>query len=124
MAVVLLSGDLMGASRVEGAARLSGVEFRMLGSVDATIECCAEQKVSLVMVDLATAGLDVSSLVARLKSNQEAPAIVAFGPHVHEAALDAAQEAGCDRVLSRGQFMSQAGPIIARYAAAKPDAAD
>ncbi len=124
MLVVLLSGDLMGASRIAGAARLANVEFRMAGSVDATIDCCAEQKVSLVMVDLAMAGLDVFSLVARLKSNQEAPAIVAFGPHVHEAMLDAAQEAGCNHVLSRGQFMSQAGAIIARYAAAKPDAAD
>jgi DNA-binding NtrC family response regulator len=120
MAVVLLSGDLMGASRIEGAARLSGVEFRMIGSVDAVIDCCAAQRVSLVMVDLATAGLDVSSLVERLKSSSEhGPAIVAFGPHVHEAALDAAQEAGCDQVLSRGQFMSQAGAIIARYQAGR-----
>ena len=40
---VLLSGDLMGASRVEGAARLAGVEFRMVGSVDAAVDCCAER---------------------------------------------------------------------------------
>jgi CheY-like chemotaxis protein len=119
MAVVLLSGDLMGASRVEGAARLSGVEFRVVGSVDAAIDCCAAQSVSLVMVDLATSGLDVSALVERLKiSSRRAPAVVAFGPHVQKAALDAAQEAGCDQVLSRGQFMSQASAIIAHYAAA------
>ena len=123
MAVVLLSRDLMGASQIEGAARLSGVEFRMVGSVEATIDCCAAQSVSLVMVDLATAGLDVSSLVERLKiSSRRAPAVVAFGPHVHEAALVAAQKAGCDQVLTRGQFMSQVAAIIAQYAAANPRA--
>jgi DNA-binding NtrC family response regulator len=119
MAVVLLSGDLMGASRVEGAARLSGVDFRMAENIDAAVECCVAQPVTLVIVDLATAGLDVAALVERLKNKSaHRPAIVAFGPHVHEATLDAAKAAGCDQVLSRGQFMSQAGAIIARCAAA------
>jgi DNA-binding NtrC family response regulator len=118
--VVLLSGDLMGASRVEGAARRAGVDFRMVGSVEAASDLCAEQAVALLVVDLATAGLDVAALVGRLKRDaKRAPAIVAFGPHVHEAALDAANAAGCDHVLSRGQFMSQSGAIIARFAAAK-----
>lgn len=115
MAVVLLYGDLMGASRVEGAARLAGVEFRLVGNVDAAVAYCAEQSVSLVMVDLATAGLDVSSLIERLNGRDERPAIVAYGPHVHEAVLDAARAAGCDLVLSRGQFMGQADAIISRY---------
>lgn len=120
MAVVLLSGDLMGASRVEGAARLLGVEFRMVGSVDAVVDCCAAQPVALVMVDLATAGLDVAALVERLKGrSNHVPAIVAFGPHVHDAMLTAAKEADCDRVVSRGQFMSQAGEFISRYSTNK-----
>jgi DNA-binding NtrC family response regulator len=117
MAVVLLSGDLMGASRIEGAARLAGVDYQMIGSVDAAVDCCAARPVALVMVDLATSRLDVASLVERLKGRTDnVPAIVAYGPHVHEAVLDAAKAAGCDQVLSRGQFMSQAGAIIAQFA--------
>jgi DNA-binding NtrC family response regulator len=120
MAVVLLSGDLMGASRVEGAARMASVEFRMVGNVDAAVECCAAQPVMLVMVDLATAGLDVAALVERLKGrSNHVPTIVAFGPHVHDAVLDAAKEAGCDQVVSRGQFMSQADAIVARFSTNK-----
>lgn len=117
MAVVLLSGDLMGASRIEGGARLAGTECRMVGNVDAAVLACAAQPVALVMVDLTTAGLDVTALVERLKGRSENVPIVAYGPHVHEAMLDAAKAAGCDRVLSRGQFLAQADAIIAHYAA-------
>ena len=118
MAVLLLSGDLMGASRVEGAVRQVGTAFRMVGSVDAAAQWCAEQPVSLVIVDLATAGVDVSELVSRLTGcGGNAPAIVAYGPHVQEAVLDTAQSAGCDAVFARGQFMGQVAAIITKYAA-------
>jgi DNA-binding NtrC family response regulator len=89
----------------------------MVDSVDAVIAACAATPVKLVAVDLGTAGIDVPALVQRLKGRTEnVPAIVAYGPHVHEAALEAAKEAGCDAVVSRGQFMSQADAIFARYA--------
>jgi DNA-binding NtrC family response regulator len=119
MAVVLLSGDLMGASRVEGAARLTGVGYRMVGNVDAVIDACAATPVSLVAVDLSTAGIDVAALVERLKNRTESvPTVVAYGPHVHEAVLQMAKKAGCDVVLSRGQFMSQVDAILAEHATA------
>jgi DNA-binding NtrC family response regulator len=115
----------MGASRIEGGARLAGAEFRMVGNIDAAMLACAAQPVALVMVDLTTAGLDVTSLVERLKARSEnVPAIVAYGPHVHETMLDAAKAAGCDHVLSRGQFLAQADAIIAHYAAPASKAPD
>jgi hypothetical protein len=43
-------------------------------------------------------------------------AIVAYAPHVHEDRLRAATEAGCNEVLSRGQFDRQMDDILARYA--------
>jgi DNA-binding NtrC family response regulator len=117
MTVLLVSGDLMSASRVEGAVRQAGADLRQIGSVAAAIDFCVNETVPLVLVDLATAGLDVAELVAGLKSiGERSPAIVAYGPHVHEAALEAAQAAGCDAVLSRGQFMSQAAAIVAQFA--------
>ena len=117
MAVLLVSGDLMGASRIEGAARLAGVDFRMVGNADSAVEVCAAGNVPLVMIDLALAGLDVDSLVSRLKNLPNgALAIVAYGPHVHEAKLAAAEAAGCDQVLSRGQFLSSVDAVIARHA--------
>jgi len=125
MAVVLLSSDLMGGSRVESAARRLGVDLRIVGNIDAALDYCAVQRVPLVIVDLGTAGLDLSSLITRLKSGPEhGPATVAFGPHVHEETLDAAKAAGCDLVLSRGQFMSQADTILALYGGTDPRADD
>lgn len=117
MAIVLVSGDLMGASRIEGAAQFAGVDFRMVGSADAAIELCTASRVPLVMVDLTLVGLDVGALVDRLKGLPDGgPAIVAYGPHVHEAKLAAAQAAGCDAVMSRGQFLSNVDAIVAEYA--------
>jgi DNA-binding response OmpR family regulator len=121
MAVVLLTGDLMGASRVEGAARQAGVELRMATNADAALDCCSVEDVALVVIDLSTSSLDVSALVARLKGRTgHVPAIVAYGPHVHEETLISARAAGCDEVFSRGQFLSQGGAIIARYAGSDP----
>jgi len=38
--------------------------------------------------------------------------VVAFGPHVHEERLAAAREAGCDEVLSRGEFFARVNAIV------------
>lgn len=118
MAVVLLSRDLMGAARIEGAARLAGTGYRMVGSLDAALEACAANRTLLLFVDLTTPGLDISQLVDRADALATgAPKIIAYGPHVHEAALAAAKSAGCDEVLSRGQFMSRVDALIAAQTA-------
>jgi hypothetical protein len=117
MAVVLVSGDLMGASRIEGAARFARIDFRMLSNADSAVEFCAATRVPLVMIDLTLAGLDLESLVSRLKNLPNGgPTIVAYGPHVHEAKLAAAQAAGCDAVMSRGQFLSNVDAILTQHA--------
>ncbi len=118
--VVLLSGDLMGMSRVEGAARQAGLDFRFLPNVDAVADFCAMQPVALVLIDLATLRLDVAALIRRLRNEAagRVPQTIAFGPHVHEEALEAAAAAGCDLVLSRGAFMAQLGTILVENAAA------
>jgi CheY-like chemotaxis protein len=117
MSVVLLSGDLMSASRIEGAARLAGESYLMVGTVEAAVEACTTSPAALVLVDLTTRGLDIVSLVERTKALAGAkPTIIAYGPHVHEAVLVAAEAAGCDQVLSRGQFMLRVDALIAAYA--------
>lgn len=117
MAVVLLSGDLMGASRIDGAARLAGVSYRMVSSVDAAVAACAESEATLLLVDLATPAIDVAALVERAKSQpHRTMTIVAYGPHVHEAVLAAAESAGCDQVMSRGQFMSRVDALVSAHA--------
>ena len=60
---------------------------------------------SLVVIDLGTPRIDPAQLVSELRlSGGEGLRILAFGPHVHEQKLAAARAAGCDEVLTRGQF--------------------
>jgi CheY-like chemotaxis protein len=113
MTVVLLSSDLTVLSRVEGAAIRLGLTLKSATTVSAAIELCEADGNNTVVVDLSMASLDVASLVSQMKSIEgTASRVVAFGPHVHEQRLAAAREAGCDLVVSRGQFFSQVETIL------------
>jgi DNA-binding NarL/FixJ family response regulator len=77
----------------------------------------AETVPQLVIVDLTLSTLDLATLVAQLKTAHDGRStIVTFGPHVHEGRLAAAVAAGCDEVLSRGQFFAQLDAIVGRFA--------
>jgi DNA-binding NarL/FixJ family response regulator len=113
--VVLLSADLMTQSRIEAAARRCGLALRSTFDSESLLAKCAKPPAALVIVDLTLATVDIASVVSQLRSLPGAgPAVIAFGPHVHQALLDAANRAGCDEVLSRGQFFAQVDAILAR----------
>src|SRR5688572_7330348 len=101
MNVVLLSNDLMTQSKVGDACRSAGCEFKAAPTVDRLIESVSES--TIVVLDLAMQNYDVADVITKLRSLQAAVrAILAFGPHVHEARLQAATDAGCDAVFARG----------------------
>jgi DNA-binding response OmpR family regulator len=113
MTVVLLSSDLTVLPRVESTASRYGNAVRIASTSSQAIDFCNSEKAGLLIVDLATPSLDIGAVVNLSKSNAaSAPRIVAFGPHVHEDKLAAAQVAGCDLVVSRGQFFSQLEAIL------------
>ena len=105
MPVYYLTGDLLFSSRVSGAASHLGVDLQIVGSVaqllqraDASLDC------KLVLVDLTLSSLELDAAVQAIRERLPQARIVAYGPHVQEALLTAAAAAGCDEVLSRGQF--------------------
>ena len=113
MTVVLLSGDLTVLSRVEGAAARLGQAIRSASGESQAVELCQGDDVNALIVDLSMPSLDVASLLNQLKASEgSGTRVVAFGPHVHEQRLAAAREAGCDLVVSRGQFFSQLETIL------------
>jgi hypothetical protein len=71
--------------------------------------------VHLVVLDLSIPEVDVSALVSTVRKHADAAKVVAFGPHVHADKLDAARLAGCDEVVSRGQFFAQLDAILQRW---------
>ncbi len=118
MFAILLSADLMTASQAQGAAARAGCLLKTVANsaqllAVATQELANQQQPILLILDLTTPGVDPASLVPQLAALMPRPTILAFGPHVHEARLQAAADAGCDRVLSRGQFHAQCEQILA-----------
>ncbi len=118
MNIVLFSGDLLVVSRVQNAAAAAGFRVQSVGNLTQAVEKCAELHPSLVIADLSAPALDIAELVTELRASQaddaKAPRIIAFGPHVHEDRLAVARDAGCDDVMSRGQFFGQIDAILAR----------
>ena len=113
-AAVFLTGDLIFASKVQAAAGRTGNRLDVVMSAAALLERM-QDGTRLVLVDLTAPGLDIGDLVPKVRAVQNPPAVVAYAPHVHEQTLAAAVEAGCDEVLTRGQFNSQIDSILDRY---------
>jgi DNA-binding response OmpR family regulator len=115
----LLTGDLMTQSRVAAAAERCGASLQMASDAASLVAKCTDSAVPIVLIDLTFKPLDIAALVAQLKSFAEVKrVIIAFGPHVHESLLATAEEAGCDEVLSRGQFFGQLDAMLERLIAA------
>jgi CheY-like chemotaxis protein len=112
MAILLLTNDLMASSRAAGTARQSGTTLHTVANSVAALQQLQEAAYSLAIVDLTTVGSAIGALVEDLKRIQPELSIMAYGPHVQEHLLEAARSAGCDRVLTRGQFHAQMTEII------------
>jgi len=96
----------MFSSRVVGAAQALGVQVQLVANAAAlpekiTADC------RLVLVDLSLDGLNLPAAVQAVRSGAPQARIIAYGAHVDEAALADASDAGCDTVLTRGQFHKQ-----------------
>jgi len=116
--VIFLSTDLIFSSRVAGAARNAQVDLTSASSVEAAVARLTIEPASLVILDLTLSKLNVADAVSRLKqtSNEQA-VLIAYAPHVHADVLKSAKEAGCDQVLTRGQFDQQIESILRTFAA-------
>ncbi len=119
MKLLLLSNDLMIGARVEGAARQCGLTMVTVRDSQAAIDAACENDCRLLIVDMRLPGLDVGSLVEAIRDcRDELLPIVACAPHVHEAKLAAAREAGCDAVVTRGQLDREAEAIVEKLLSA------
>jgi len=105
MLILLYATDLMTISQARGAATACGATVASVGSAAALAEKLNGEPVAAVVFDIDHARGELPGLVATIRAAHATARIAAFGPHVREEALAAAQAAGCDLVLSRGQFL-------------------
>jgi CheY-like chemotaxis protein len=109
--VLFLSSDLMFSSRVMGAAKALGASVQLVADPSAlpdklTADC------RLALVDLSLERLNLPAAVSAIRAGAPAARIIAYGAHVEQAALADAAEAGCDQVLTRGQFNQQYAEVL------------
>ena len=119
MPIYFLTNDLVFPSRVAGVAQQLGDKLETAISADALIaKLSTSTPGAVVLLDLNSPSVDPAAIVPQLKALPQPPqAIIAFGPHVHEQKLAAATAAGCDMVLTRGQFDSQMSALLSRFSA-------
>jgi DNA-binding NarL/FixJ family response regulator len=114
--VVLVSADLTIVSRVQGACTKLAATLRTVSNLEQAVAAMDSKAAEIVILDLSTPQLDVDAVVIAARPDAASAAkVVAFGPHVHAERLAAAQRAGCDDVVSRGQFFAQLDAILERW---------
>ena len=118
MRLLFYTTDLVFSSRVRAAALQLGYSVDLLSDEDELLRLAARGSPAVVCIDLETPGVDVGKVVGELNAQESQPtAIIAYAPHVHQARLAAARDAGCDEVLSRGKFHNQVEQVLTRYMA-------
>ncbi len=113
-ALVFVS-DLFFQAKIAATARAVSGPIRLIPSAEALLEECLGQPGSLVIVDLAAAGVDPISLIRTIKKergNTGPPRIVGFHSHVNKELERNAREAGCDLVLSKSVFTKRLPEIL------------
>jgi CheY-like chemotaxis protein len=108
LAGLVLSDDLIFASRIRGTGDALGLSVQSARTPDALLDLARRQAPGCVILDLANPGLVLPDLLQRLREAcTPMPYVVAYGSHVDAAGLRAAREAGCDLVLPRSKFVEE-----------------
>ena len=102
---LVLCKDLMFGSRIASTLRAGGKEFTTVFDFNSLSAKCNWETTD-VIIDLAELS-DVTEAISQIRTEHPHVQVTTFAPHVHLDRLQAAQAAGAQRVLSRGQFDSQ-----------------
>lgn len=117
---LLLSQDLFFSSKITGTATALGLKVAVKGKPDDAVQLTAavqfdeKEPLQFIMIDLSLPGLNIENFVANLPTENR-PQLIAYDAHVKTERLKAARDAGCNRVLPRGQFDKQLQTILQSY---------
>jgi DNA-binding NarL/FixJ family response regulator len=108
----------MFSSRLVSAAKEHGVALSLVADQAALADRIAAD-CALALIDLSLERLNLPAAVRAIKVGAPEARIIAYGPHVDESALADAKDAGCDQVLTRGQFNQQYAALLVGAAGGK-----
>jgi DNA-binding response OmpR family regulator len=109
--VLLACGDLFFSTQLRSGAEAAGAQVDVELSADRILPRSATGDYTHVVLDVELPHLDLAAIVRSLPTDHR-PRVIAFGPHMQTARLDAARAAGCDVVLSRGQISANIGRVL------------
>ena len=114
---VAVAADLMFAGRIRGTAETAGTSVRIARSAGDVVDA-VRAGARLVLLDLDARALDAPALIRTLRSDDETRLahIVAFVAHTRADAIQAARDAGADRVLARSAFVRELPALLAPMA--------
>lgn len=113
-----LVGDLFFGARIRETAQQLGIDCELVKDPAALLERAAATTPRLVIVDMSLRRGDPAAAVRALKADERTRAVTVVGYlfDSDDAAIRAARDAGCDKVLSRGG-LTQRLPELLRGAA-------
>jgi CheY-like chemotaxis protein len=116
--VLGLVPDLMFSTQIAQALQALGYRVEFARDPDALVARAREANPPLILVDLAARGVDSAAAIAALKADPATRSVpvVAFGPHLDEAARAAARGAGADAVVANSKLAFDLPGLVARYA--------
>jgi DNA-binding NarL/FixJ family response regulator len=109
-----LTQDLFFSSHVTFQAEKLGIPLQVVSSVEKLL--AFQGTTGLVLIDLSLAKFQPATDLARLREIWPTARFVGYAPHVHESLMHEARQAGCEEVLTRGQFHAHMERVLKTYA--------
>lgn len=115
--IMALVPDLFFLSRLREAATSRAVTIEVVRRAERLAERASEVGPALIILDMGIVAQDWLSALQALRANPTTAQlpVVAFGPHVDQAAQAAARAAGATRVLANSRFVETVADLIDHY---------
>jgi len=102
--VLHLSNDLMLVGKVSSWAKSQSIAYRNVPNIQKLEASLEGDSVKVVLVDLQLKSLDIVVACQMIKDANANTRVYRYAQHVMTEVIEAAEQAGCDEVLTRGQF--------------------
>ena len=112
--VLCIVDDLLFSVKISTAAKALGVDVYFERAAESVVPRVREKRPDLVIFDLNSSRLRPMEAIAAMKADPLLRDVrtLGFVSHVQADTIDAARQAGIDRVLARSAFTERLGDIL------------
>ncbi len=110
MKILAAIHDLMFSSKVNAAAQGRPITWLKRGTK--VTDEVAREKPDVLLIDLAAPQLDAVNAIRAIKQ-AGGPIVIGYVDHTREDLIEAARAAGCDHVMSKGEFARRLPELLA-----------